>query len=98
MTHHNGGQGERTDSNGEGRVLVVRNWHIIFLLAVQLLALATAYGRISERLDQTVKQLERIDGRPVVSQSEFDSWRAEIFERINQIENSVERLRLGQVK
>lgn len=72
------------------KAFVVHNWHVIFLLAVQLLALAVAYGRITEQLDETTKQLEKIEARPVVTESEWDAWRTELINRMDRLETKID--------
>lgn len=81
---------QEVELKGDGRALIVRNWHVIVLLAVQLLALAVAYGRITEQLDDTVKQLEKIEARPVVTQNEWDSWRNELISRMDRLEIKID--------
>ena len=85
---------------GNGKAWVVKNWHVLLLLGVQLLGLAAAYGSLRQQQDDnaqvlhdTIIELHKIEERPVVTESEWNSWRSELLDRLNRVENKLDMIK-----
>ena len=82
------------NGNGDGdRVISVRSWQVILMLAVQLIALGIAYGSLTERLANTTRDLQRMEDQRVVTQDDFDAWKLEMMNRMDRIENKIDNAR-----
>jgi hypothetical protein len=69
----------------------IQAWHIFLMLAVQLLGLGAAYGRITQQQEQFSKDLGRIESQRVISKDEFDEWKAQLTGRLDRMENKIDR-------
>ena len=79
------------NGNGNGdKVFSVRSWHVVIVLAVQLIALGVAYGSLTERLANTTKDLQRMEDQRVVTQDDFNAWKLEFLNRLDRIENKID--------
>ena len=82
--------------------LEVQAWHVLVLLAVQLLGLGVAYGKIVQAQDQQHDELQRIESQRTITKDDFDEWKTQLTDRINRIENKLDRgffeQDLGKVK
>jgi hypothetical protein len=70
--------------------LQVQTWHILLLLAVQLIALGVAYGRIVANQENTAAEIQQIKNRDVVTKDDWDAWRVELITRIDRLETKID--------
>ena len=70
--------------------LEVQAWHIVLLLAIQLIGLGIGYGKIVATQESFAKDLERIENQRVITKDEFDEWKTQVLSRMDRIENKID--------
>lgn len=79
------------ERNPKGWNLQVQAWHVLILLAVQLVGLGVAYGRITEKQDELTRQLATMEGQRTITKDEFDDWKSQLISRMDRMENKIDR-------
>lgn len=72
-----------------GGYVILRYWHIILMLAVQLVALGIAYGALQEGQADMLRRITNLENNKIVTRDEFDSWRSEFRDSLNRIEDEI---------
>lgn len=86
-------------SEQSGGIVVLRSWHVVILLVIQLLGIGIAYGRLTQQIDDMNRRLESIENNRLIGRDEFNTWREEMNSNIDRLErevlerNSVDKLR-----
>lgn len=79
-------------------VVVLKYYHVIILLIVQLLGLGVAYGKLTSDVqnmkEDVSRRLGKIEGN-FVSYGEFDNWRKEFQQNLRDLQNIMIRRNLG---
>lgn len=55
--------------------LEVQAWHVLLMLATQLIFLGVAYGRIVTNQERTDGEVQRIENQRTITKDEFDEWK-----------------------
>lgn len=79
-------------------VVVLKYYHVIILLFVQLLGIGAAYGKLTSDVqnmkEDVSRRLGKIEGN-FVSYGEFDNWRKEFQQNLRDLQNIMIRRNLG---
>lgn len=77
---------------------MLKYYHVIILLIVQLLGLGVAYGKLTSDVqnmkEDVSRRLGKIEGN-FVSYGEFDNWRKEFQQNLRDLQNIMIRRNLG---
>lgn len=81
-------------------VICLKYWHVVLVLAVQLICLGAAYGRITANQDNFKEDVSRrlavIESNKVISREEFDEWRGEFEQNLRDLQHAIIRSNLGE--
>lgn len=77
------------DTEQHGRTLYLKYWHIVFMLAIQLLALAYTFGKLNEGIDDLSRRVAAIENNKFVERSEFDDWKGDFRNTLERIESEI---------
>lgn len=69
--------------------VILKYWHIILLLTVQMVGLGIAYGEIKQSQDDMARRLVNLENNKLVTREEFDAWRTEFHDDLQRIESAI---------
>lgn len=82
-----------------GGIVILRYWHVLVMLSIQLLGLGVAYGKITQNQEDMARRMGMIEQNKVVSREEFDNWRSEFRSTLDRIEHGIyERNQIDKIR
>lgn len=84
-------EGHRYEVPSGGIRLDVKLWHVILLLLVQFIGMAAEWGMMRQQVSDLSDRVSRIEQNQssAITRPEFESWRAEMLERMNRLEQEI---------
>ena len=71
------------------KVPFLKYWHIILIMALQLIAVGVAYGKLNEGMDDLKRRMSAMENGRFVPREEFDSWREDVRDSLHRIEAEI---------
>lgn len=78
------------NGNGSGKLVQVKNWHVILILVLWAFTAIASYASLQAKTDQNSRDIERIR-EDQVSRQEFKEFHDDIIRRLDRIESKVDR-------
>jgi hypothetical protein len=89
--------------NGEAQIgrgaVTLKHWQLVLVVAVQLGSIGAAYGRMSQRMDDSERRQQQMESVQPITQNEFREYQQEMRDRMQKIDADLrEIIRLEHTK
>lgn len=78
------------ENNGIGRVLVVKNWHVVLTLILWAGTMVAGWATLRADTSQNSRDIEQMK-RDTVSKDRFEQLKEDILRRLQRIEEKLDR-------
>jgi hypothetical protein len=78
-------------ANGDGSVITVKNWHVMFTLITWLVVCSMAFATLRAQSDENERRIRELEQKPSVTLQQYQDGQRVLEQRLDRIERKLDQ-------